>query len=169
MNADEFSSFRRNSGRQMNLLSAQRSRGTSDDAYTPPWVFERLGLRFDLDVAAPAGGIPWIPADRYLTIEDDALACDWHGRVWMNPPYSKPKPWVTRFLDHGNGVALMPTTNGEWFMRLWDSSCGFVALPPVHFIKNGHPSRAALPSRCWLIAIGEENIEACARLGRVRK
>jgi hypothetical protein len=29
---------------------------TSDDYYTPPHIFERLGLTFDLDVCAPPGG-----------------------------------------------------------------------------------------------------------------
>ena len=31
---------------------------TSDDCYTPRWVFDAMGLEFDLDVAAPVGG-PW--------------------------------------------------------------------------------------------------------------
>ena len=39
---------------------------TSDDVYSPPHVFERLGLTFDLDVCAPKGGLPWIPAKRSL-------------------------------------------------------------------------------------------------------
>jgi hypothetical protein len=50
---------------------------TSDDCYTPRWVFDAMGLRFDLDVAAPVGG-PWhVPCDRYLTAEDDGLAQPW--------------------------------------------------------------------------------------------
>lgn len=166
MSADEFLKGQR--GRQMNMLAAERRHGTTDDAYTPPWIFDTLGLRFDLDVAAPTGGIPWVPADRYLTIDDDALSCEWSGRVWMNPPYSKPKPWVTRFLDHGNGVALLPTTVGEWFLRLWSSDCGIVALPPVRFVKESGPMRSALPSRCWLFAVGDENIAALAAFGKVR-
>jgi hypothetical protein len=37
---------------------------TSDDCYTPRWVFDAMGLRFDLDVAAPVGG-PWhVPCER---------------------------------------------------------------------------------------------------------
>lgn len=44
---------------------------TSDDCYTPRWVFDAMGLQFDLDVAAPKGG-PWhVPAARYYTAEDD--------------------------------------------------------------------------------------------------
>ena len=29
------------------------SKMTSDDCYTPRWVFDAMGLEFDLDVAAP--------------------------------------------------------------------------------------------------------------------
>jgi len=37
--------------------------GSSDDYYTPAHIFEALGIEFDLDVASPEGGIPWIPAN----------------------------------------------------------------------------------------------------------
>ena len=30
---------------------------TTDDYYTPPFIFEALGLHFDLDVSGPAGGV----------------------------------------------------------------------------------------------------------------
>lgn len=56
---------------------------TSDDCYTPRWVFDAMGLQFDLDVAAPMGG-PWhVPCDEYLTAQDgrprDPVA--WHRVV----------------------------------------------------------------------------------------
>ena len=47
---------------------------TSDEHYTERWIFTALGLRFDLDVAAPPGGVPWIPAERVLTMADDGLS-----------------------------------------------------------------------------------------------
>lgn len=63
------------------LFGAPQTALTSDDYYTPAWVFERLGITFDLDVCAPPGGIPWIPAARYYTMEDDGLA-----QPWTRPP-----------------------------------------------------------------------------------
>jgi len=30
--------------------------GTSDDYYTPPFIFEGLGLRFEMDVCSPPNG-----------------------------------------------------------------------------------------------------------------
>ena len=56
-----------------------------DDQYTPPWIFEALNIQFDLDVCAPEGGIPWIPATNHYSIKDDALTQPWYGNVWMNP------------------------------------------------------------------------------------
>jgi len=43
----------------------------SDEVYTPSLFFERLGISFDLDVCAPKGGLPWIPATDHYSIEDD--------------------------------------------------------------------------------------------------
>ena len=57
----------------------------SVDWYTPPWVFQRLGLDFDLDPCQPPDGIEWIPAKRRYSIHDDGLTSPWAGRVWLNP------------------------------------------------------------------------------------
>jgi phage N-6-adenine-methyltransferase len=75
--------------------------------FTPAWVFKGLGLTFDLDVAAPPGGVPWIPARRYFTEADDGLAQPWEGVVWCNPPYSAPTPWCKRFAEHDEMALLI--------------------------------------------------------------
>lgn len=33
----------------------------------------------------------------------------WGGRIWLNPPYSKPLIWqfVEKLAEHGNGIALL--------------------------------------------------------------
>jgi hypothetical protein len=80
---------------------------TSDDCYTPRWVFDAMGLEFDLDVAAPPGG-PWhVPSKRYYTAEDDGLVQPWNGVVWCNPPYSDPAPWCRRWAKHPDGCLLI--------------------------------------------------------------
>jgi len=84
---------------------------TSDDCYTPKWVFDAMGLEFDLDVAAPVGG-PWhVPCKRYYTPVDDGLIQPWHGLVWCNPPYSDFVPWAERWAAHPAGalMGLLPT------------------------------------------------------------
>jgi len=155
---------------QPRLFGAEQTELTSDDYYTPSWVFERMGLHFDLDVCAPPGGIPWIPADRYFTQEDDGLAQEWHGRAWMNPPYSNVTPWVERLIEHGNGVCLLPTAKSRWFNTVWDAADGVVVGDQggeMHFHRPGKK-----PLRIWFpvffAAFGAENVEAIGRLGRVR-
>ena len=44
---------------------------TTDDHYTPAFIFQALKLEFDIDVAAPVGGVAWIPAKKYYTLIDD--------------------------------------------------------------------------------------------------
>lgn len=79
---------------------------TSDDCYTPRWVFDAMGLRFDLDVAAPVGGAVAVPCDRYFTATDDGLSQPWDGLVWCNPPYSNYAPWAERFAAHDRAVLM---------------------------------------------------------------
>ena len=46
---------------------------TTNDYYTPKWIFDAINLEFDIDVAAPAQGIPWIPAKRWFSQAEDGL------------------------------------------------------------------------------------------------
>lgn len=122
----------------------ESSIGTSVEWYTPAWVFEALGLSFDLDPCHPEGErLPWIPAAKVYTRADDGLSQPWEGRVWMNPPYQEPegpcKPrctkkkcqerghcldhfepgtehWLAKMHEHRHGIALlMARTDTGWF------------------------------------------------------
>jgi phage N-6-adenine-methyltransferase len=44
----------------------------------------------DLDPATHEQAQRLIGATRYFTKDDDGLAQEWHGRVWLNPPYAQP-------------------------------------------------------------------------------
>jgi hypothetical protein len=143
----------------------------NDDVYTPPYIFEALGLEFDLDVCGPVGGLDWIPAKKTYSIEDDGLIQDWNGRVWMNPPYSKPSPWVDKWLENGNGVMIAPYSKSHWFMKLWNSEAVILNNPVnFKFIRgiDGSNCSIAFPTAIW--AIGETNITALkmSGLGRIR-
>ena len=96
---------------------------TSDDCYTPKWVFDAMGLDFDLDVAAPYGG-PWhVPTRAYYTAEDDGLAQPWRGLVWCNPPYSNFEPWAQKFARHDRAALMgivLPET--RWFTTVMNAA-----------------------------------------------
>jgi hypothetical protein len=138
----------------------------NNECYTPKWIFDELGLEFDLDVASPPPPInTHVPAKHFFTINEDGLTQEWTGRVWMNPPFSKPLPWVERFMSHANGIALLPTSTGKWQLQLWkDCRAGWVMLPPMRF--DGYKN--VLPTRCFLIGYGEECINALRNIGQVK-
>lgn len=87
------------------------------DWYTPEWIFDQLGLEFDLDPCSPKGGVPWIPAAKHYSLPDDGLALPWKGRIWCNPPYGKyTGAWLAKMNEHRNGVALVfARTDTAWF------------------------------------------------------
>ncbi len=141
----------------------------NDEQYTPKDLFDAMGVQFDLDVAAPKGGIPWIPATSHYSIENDALSQPWSGMVWMNPPYSKPSPWVDKFISHANGVALLPMSKSAWSRKLWDQSDGIAYVGMMKFSQlDGGISQIFMP--VLLYAIGEQAVQAIQRAGygRVR-
>lgn len=140
--------------------------------YTPPHVFEALDLAFDLDPCAPAGGVPWIPAQRSLSIEDDGLSQAWDGRVWLNPPYGREAAvWVDRLVEHGDGVALVfARTDAAWAqraLRAADAVClvagrlSFVDGSSQARARKGHNAAAA----SMLLAYGHASAQAVFACG----
>ena len=99
------------------MSSWDPSIGASDEWYTPRIVFDALGVRFDLDVAAPVDGPRHVPCTRWYSSE--SLDREWDGFVWMNPPFggrNSLRPWLARFFEHGNGIALTPDrTSAPWW------------------------------------------------------
>lgn len=132
--------------------------------YTPPEIFTALGLDFDLDPCAPEGGVPWIPARAHYSFKDDGLHQDWHGRVWLNPPYGREaQRWVDKLIRHGNGIALVfARTDPAWGQRALkaaDAVC-FIAgrLRFISGLDRPGPGHNA-PVSSMLLAYSEE----CAR------
>lgn len=100
------------------MAEHEPSIGASDDWYTPPAIFDALGLTFDLDPCSPGPG-HWVPARKVYTKADDGLRQPWAGIVFMNPPFGGRNghvPWMRKFLDHGNGIAIVRAyTSSAWF------------------------------------------------------
>lgn len=64
---------------QNSLFNVVSESTTTNDYYTPKWLFDAMGLTFDIDVAAPLQGIPWLPAKRWFSQIDDGLAQELGG------------------------------------------------------------------------------------------
>jgi hypothetical protein len=144
--------------------------GTSDDYYTPPFIFEALGVQFDLDVSAPPGGVPWVPATRSLSIIDDGLTTDWLGRVWCNPPYSNVTPWAKKLILHNNGIALVQMAKSAWFNFVWEKASGALVLPPnIKFVKSdGTSAPIFMPVILFSFNDDNRNVLINSGLGSVR-
>jgi hypothetical protein len=127
---------------------------SSDEYYTPQWIFQALNIKFDLDVSAPKGGVPWLPADNHYSIEDDGLTKDWYGKVWMNPPFSQSTPWVNKFIEHGNGIALVPFAKSAWFHTLWNVAGGIVPLTSKLKFEHRDKGTQSIFMSCFLASMG---------------
>lgn len=90
-----------------------------DEYYTPPYILDAarsvLGV-IDLDPATSDKAQSVVMAREYYTKDDDGLTQDWHGKVWLNPPFSAPKPFVDKLIaeytDGNVSEAIILVNNG---------------------------------------------------------
>lgn len=153
------------------LFNLVNENTTTDDYYTPKWVFEALNVEFDIDVCAPAHGIPWLPAKRWFSQADNGLTQDWGGQfVWMNPPFSKATPWGNKFIENGNGIALMVVSRSKWFAALWEQADAICATPPDLAFHRPDGSTKMISYQTFLFGIGEKGSQALkqSNINRVR-
>jgi hypothetical protein len=145
--------------------------GASDEWYTPPFIFDALKLRFDLDPCSP-GPRHWVPANHFWTKDDDALAPDkhWWGRIFMNPPFGGRLghlPWLQRFYANRNGIAIVRAyTSAGWFhdyIPLADA----VLFPKgkTKFIRPDGSVGGSPGTGVVLIAFGDDCVKALRNSG----
>ena len=108
----------------------------ADEWYTPPEdievIYKVMGS-IDLDPTSNDIANRRVGADRYYTKDDSCLDKDWStpqsegSTVFMNPPYSKPAPWVDQLQEeHRLGhvkeaiILLNVSTSSQWWQQLRD-------------------------------------------------
>lgn len=154
-------------------MAAYEKAGETDEWYTPKYIFDAIGLEFDMDVAAPEGGPRHVPCKAWFTKEDDALSfVDWRGcgLIWMNPPFghqSTKRKWLKKFFDHGNGIALVPDrTSAPWFQEaapLADAICW--VSPKIKFERPDGSIGGSPGTGTALFACGEVAVDALMKSG----
>ena len=152
---------------QEKLFDQDQQDVSSNDFYTPAWIFEAMGIDFDLDVASPPQGVPWIPTKRFYTQLDDGLTSPWTGNVWMNPPFKKVTPWVEKFIDHNQGIALLPLAKSKFTDLIMMHSDAMVVLPAYMRFTSPFYNLGMIRFVCALFALGDENVEAISKVGRM--
>lgn len=147
-----------------------------EEWYTPANIIEmarRTMGGIDTDPASSEIAQKTVKASQFYSVRDDGLTKDWHGRVWMNPPYRQ--PLVRKFVDklvssfeHPDG----PTTEGimlvnncadtEWF-RLAASRSSSMCFPysRVRFLdKDGNPGAPLQGQTIFYFGLNRDKFKA---------
>lgn len=152
--------------------------------YTPAWIFEALGIEFDLDPCHPMDILPWVPAWMFYNKEDDGLLQPWEGMVWMNPPYGDQTPiWVEKMIEEHEagrvqGISLLFARTGtKWFRRIVATATAICFIdrrvqfvdrdgnPKIYTDKNGKKKKGNPGADSMLIAWGPDAAEALEKSG----
>ena len=164
---------------QLSLLDpSQIETDTSDsDSWcTPPEVFEPvllfLGAKlFGLDPCTNEQS--FLPARRIFTIAHDGLNQKWNAResIWLNPPYSKPKPWLVKLLRsksrHKFALVKADHTTSWFQQRIWPATCVLFLNDRVRFMDPTGGKRTQPPWGCVLAYYGLEPKRFAREVGPV--
>lgn len=151
-------------------MSAYETAGMSDEWYTPKYIFDAIGLEFDMDVAAPPDGPRHVPCRWWIAPPRDALVERWRGLVWMNPPFGhqrQKRQWLAKFFNHGCGIALVPDrTSAPWFQEYAPKASAICWVAPKIKFEKPDGTRGESPGTgTALFAAGEHCKETLMRCG----
>lgn len=106
---------------------------STNEWYTPPFVIAALGgpKAFDLDPCAPRPQL--VPTARAVfTKRENGLCRKWDGRIWLNPPYSKPllEQFLAKMVEHRRGTALLfaRVATSLFHRYVWQEADGLLFL-----------------------------------------
>lgn len=141
--------------------------------FTPPWLFDALGVQFDLDPCHPVERLPWVPAARVYNVHDDGLVLAWKGMVWLNPPYGKETPrWLARMASfwaggQAQGIALVfSRTDTKWFGEVAATATAICFMAKrVRFVMPDGTVGGSPGAGSMLIAWGNDAAAALERSG----
>lgn len=147
-------------------MKFEQSENRTDEWYTPKWIIDSLvesGVKFDLDPCSPLDK-PFRIAYRSYTKEDDGLAKEWEGNVWLNPPYSRKLvvKFVEKLAKHGKGIAFLFNRMDSllWHDVIFPTADAMLIMKGrVKFIDSELRERGSATSGSILVAWGKENAE----------
>ena len=145
--------------------------------YTPAKIVDAVVACLGTIALNPCSnpGRPHIPATTHYTVTDDGLSREWHGSVYMNPPYGRTiDQWVAKLLaSHGAGtvpaaIALLPArTDTQWFRQVRDAQVCFIA-GRLAFLGQATETNAPFPSMaCYWGARPQRFVDAFAPVGDI--
>jgi ParB family chromosome partitioning protein len=129
--------------------------------HTPPEYVEVVRAvlgAIDLDPASCKVAQRTVKATKFFTITDDGLTKEWHGRVFLNPPYSQPvcRNFVSKLITERHSgrckAAILLThnfTDTAWFQKagaLADAIC--FTRGRIKFVHQ-HPGNAPIQGQAF--------------------
>lgn len=128
--------------------SSVHNSSESQEWYTPKAVVDSviaaLG-EIDIDPCSNSHKNPNVPATMHYTKEDDGLSKEWHGRLYMNPPYGRDvKKWVDKALSE---IAAGRVTEAVILVAARTDTRAFEALADT--------------CRCWCAVKGRLKFSGC--------
>lgn len=137
--------------------------------YTPKYIFDAIGLTYDLDPCSPGEGKSFVPTLKHYTVADDGLVSPWEGTVWVNPPYGTHTPkWMKKLHEHGDGIALVfSRTDVKWFQDFGaDADAICFIHGRVKFYQGDMETQPGTPGTgSMLLAFGDKAAQALRRSG----
>ncbi len=141
------------------------------DYFTPPELVDAARIAMgDIDLDAASHPL----ANRTHRIPDyfhtgrSAFHNDWHGRVWLNPPYGNNAPWfecILRYVEDGSVEQLcmlspMWAFQTELARPVMDLTTGLILLSPTpKFWGNKDPNKTGTNNPHGIIYIGSRSRE----------
>lgn len=147
-------------------MSHWESNGKSDEWYTPKYIFDALGVRFDLDAAAPDDRTHCcVPADEFITPSTISVGKVWRGFVWCNPPFGGRNSiawWLAKMAAHGNGIVLTPDrTSAPWWQQAVKQADAILFVAgKIQFIRPDGSPGVSPSNGTTLFAYGDIALDA---------
>lgn len=155
-------------------MSHESTRSKSVVWLTPPSIIDALGgwRSFDLDPCAAPEPRPWPTARRMnARLDGNGLLMEWHGRVWLNPPYDGDRiaGWLAKLAQHDRGTALLGVRpeNEAWHTHVWPRASGMLFLRGrLHFCRpDGSVAKGNAGHASVLVSYGQEDLDRLAACG----
>ncbi len=144
------------------LKALTATTGNRTDKWNTPREFVGDLITFfgtiDLDPCSNSEGNPNVPANNYYTEKSNGLAHDWHGKVFMNHPYSNSKEWVPYAAlqyESGNAEELVLLIKVDISTRWWQSINKYPWVAINKRLKFGD-AKGAAPFQSGIIYLGKD-------------
>ena len=144
------------------LKALTATTGNRTDKWNTPPEFVADVVKFfgtiDLDPCSNSEGDPNVPANNYYNEKTNGLAHDWHGKVFMNHPYSNSKEWVpyaSLQYESGNAEELVLLIKLDVSTKWWKSVSKYPWVAINKRMKFGD-GKGASPFQSAIIYLGKD-------------